>query len=163
VGERVNGAKADIERAFEARLSELHRAAREAELNARPTPDAPGRRPGLRGHLHPLTQVRLEISTFPVARVVVAWGPEVELEANNFTKLAFPPITRLWTCRTASGDGEGGGAGAHAVAYAYEQRADPRDDDPASPDGLSSAEAPSIGAATTKHPLADVYQIEGSS
>jgi len=93
MGERVNGVKADVERAFEERLVELHRAAREAELNARPFDlSLPGRRPALRGHLHPLTQVRLEIlDIFESLGFVVAWGPEVELEANNFTKLAFPP------------------------------------------------------------------------
>src|ERR1041385_3602605 len=46
VGERFNGAKADVEREFEERLVELHRAAREAELNARPFDlSLPGRRP----------------------------------------------------------------------------------------------------------------------
>jgi phenylalanyl-tRNA synthetase alpha chain len=36
--------------------------------------------------------VRLEIlDIFQSLGFVVAWGPEVELEANNFTKLAFPP------------------------------------------------------------------------
>jgi len=35
--------------------------------------------------------VRLEISTFSSRSVRRGLGPEVELEANNFTKLAFPP------------------------------------------------------------------------
>lgn len=93
VGERVNGAKAEIEQAFDARLLALHRAAREAELHARPYDlTLPGRRPAPRGHLHPLTQVRLEIlDIFQSLGFVVAWGPEVELDTNNFTKLAFPP------------------------------------------------------------------------
>ena len=92
VGERVNGAKVAIERAFEARLVEIHRAARDAELHARPYDlSLPGRRPAPRGHLHPLTHVRLEIlDIFQSLGFAVAWGPEVELEANNFTKLAFP-------------------------------------------------------------------------
>jgi phenylalanyl-tRNA synthetase alpha chain len=93
IGERVNAVKAEVERAFEQRLAELHRAAREAELNARPYDlSLPGRRPALRGHLHPLTQVRLEIlDIFQSLGFAVAWGPEVEFESNNFTKLAFPP------------------------------------------------------------------------
>ena len=93
IGERVNGVKADVERAFDDRLADLGRAAREAELNARPYDlSVPGRRPAPRGHLHPLTRVRHEIlDIFQSLGFQIAWGPEVELESNNFTKLAFPP------------------------------------------------------------------------
>jgi phenylalanyl-tRNA synthetase alpha chain len=93
IGERVNGVKVDVEGAFETRLAELLRAVREADLNARPYDlSLPGRRPAQRGHIHPLTQVRHEIlDIFSSLGFVVAWGPEVEFESNNFTKLAFPP------------------------------------------------------------------------
>lgn len=93
LGERVNGIKAEIERAFEERLRELHRVARAAELGAVPYDlTLPGRLPLPRGHLHPLTQVRLEVlDIFQALGFEIAWGPEVELESNNFTKLAFPP------------------------------------------------------------------------
>lgn len=92
IGERVNGVKAEVEAAFEARLAELAREAREAELN-RPPFDLtlPGRLGIPRGHRHPITQVRDEIlDIFRSLGFEVAWGPEVELEQNNFTKLAFP-------------------------------------------------------------------------
>jgi phenylalanyl-tRNA synthetase alpha chain len=93
IGERANAVRQEVESAFEARLAALHRAAREAELNARPYDlTLPGRVPAARGHLHPLTQVRNELlDIFQSLGFVVAWGPEVELESNNFTKLAFPP------------------------------------------------------------------------
>jgi phenylalanyl-tRNA synthetase alpha chain len=93
IGERVNGVKEEVERLFGERLQELHRAAREADLAGRPCDlSLPGRRPALRGHLHPLTVVRDEIlDIFRSLGFRVAWGPEVELEGNNFTKLAFPP------------------------------------------------------------------------
>jgi phenylalanyl-tRNA synthetase alpha chain len=85
--------KAQVELAFDERLLQLHRAARDAELNARPFDlSLPGRRPAVRGHLHPLTQVKLDIlDIFQSLGFALAWGPEVELEENNFTKLAFPP------------------------------------------------------------------------
>ena len=52
----------------------------------------PGRVPVSRGHLHPLTRVKDEIlDIFRSLGFEVAWGPEVELETNNFEKLAFPP------------------------------------------------------------------------
>ncbi|MBM4364019.1 MAG: phenylalanine--tRNA ligase subunit alpha [Deltaproteobacteria bacterium] len=93
VGERVNAVKAEVESAFEARLVALRQAARQAELDGPPHDlTLPPRRPAPRGHVHPLTQVRLEmLDIFRAIGFDVAVGPEVELEANNFTKLAFPP------------------------------------------------------------------------
>jgi phenylalanyl-tRNA synthetase alpha chain len=92
IGERVNGVKTDVERVFEERLVAIHRAARDADLHARPYDlSLPGRSPAPRGHLHPLTTVKFEIlDIFQSLGFSIAWGPEVELEANNFTKLAFP-------------------------------------------------------------------------
>jgi phenylalanyl-tRNA synthetase alpha chain len=92
-GERVNALKAGVDEAFNARLAALARAAREAELSATPHDlTLPARVATPRGHLHPLTQVRDELlGIFRDLGFVVAEGPEVELEENNFTKLAFPP------------------------------------------------------------------------
>jgi phenylalanyl-tRNA synthetase alpha chain len=93
IGERVNAVKSDVETSFEQRLTELRRAEREAELKAPPFDlTLPGRVPAPRGHLHPITRVKDEIlDIFRSLGFEVAWGPEVELEQNNFTKLAFPP------------------------------------------------------------------------
>ncbi len=92
-GERVNALKGQVDQAFNARLEALARAARDAELSAPPFDlTLPARVPTPRGHLHPLTQVRDELlGIFRDLGFVVAEGPEVELEENNFTKLAFPP------------------------------------------------------------------------
>lgn len=92
IGERVNGVKAEVEAAFEARLGELANEARTAELNAAPFDlTLPGRLALPRGHRHPITRVRDEIlEIFRSLGFEIAWGPEVELEQNNFTKLAFP-------------------------------------------------------------------------
>ncbi|MET0594629.1 MAG: phenylalanine--tRNA ligase subunit alpha [Polyangiaceae bacterium] len=93
VGEKVNQLKSEVESAFTERLSALERAAREADLRATPYDlTLPGRRPAPRGHLHPLTQVKNDVlAAFRDLGFVVAHGPEVELEENNFTKLGFPP------------------------------------------------------------------------
>ena len=93
LGERVNKLKDEIEVGFEARLREIQRLSREAELNAPPFDlTLPARIPVPRGHLHPITRVKNEIlDIFRSLGFEIAWGPEVELEHNNFTKLAFPP------------------------------------------------------------------------
>jgi phenylalanyl-tRNA synthetase alpha chain len=93
VGEQVNAVRDQVEKAFEARLLELQRQARQAELSQTPFDlTLPGRVPVARGHIHPITQVRDEIlDVFRTLGFEIAWGPEVELEENNFTKLAFPP------------------------------------------------------------------------
>lgn len=93
VGELVNRVRTSIEDMFEARLAALRRGLLEAELNARPFDlTLPGRLPVGRGHLHPVRQVMDEIlDIFKSLGFEASWGPEVEIEANNFTKLAFPP------------------------------------------------------------------------
>lgn len=93
VGAKVNAFKDDVETAFDARLRGLARAAREAELRARPFDlTLPGRLELSRGHAHPILSVREDLlAIFRDLGFVVASGPEVELEENNFTKLAFPP------------------------------------------------------------------------
>jgi phenylalanyl-tRNA synthetase alpha chain len=92
LGERVNGVRAEVEAAFEARLTELMQALRAADLNAPPFDLSLPGRTAERGHFHPITQVTNEIlDIFRSLGFEVAWGPQIELEENNFTKLAFPP------------------------------------------------------------------------
>ena len=93
IGEQVNQVKRDVETSFDARLQELVQQAREADL-AGPQFDLtmPARQPVARGHRHPLSLVKDEIlDIFRSLGFEIAWGPELELEENNFTKLAFPP------------------------------------------------------------------------
>jgi phenylalanyl-tRNA synthetase alpha chain len=91
-GQRVNALKTTVEQAFEGRLAEIARRAREADLHAPPFDlTLPGRSPAPRGHLHPITQVREDIlDVFRELGFVVAAGPQVEREEYNFTKLGFP-------------------------------------------------------------------------
>jgi len=93
IGERVNLAKGEVETAFDARLTALLTAARRAELDAPPFDlTLPGRVTVPRGHLHPVTRVKWEIlDIFRSLGFCLAWGPEVDLEQNNFERLAFPP------------------------------------------------------------------------
>jgi len=93
VGELVNRVRGSIEDAFEARLGALRQGLLDAELKARPFDlTLPGRMPSGRGHLHPVRRVMDEIlDIFRSLGFEASWGPEVEVEANNFTKLAFPP------------------------------------------------------------------------
>ena len=66
---------------------------REAELHARPFDlTLPERVSTHRGHVHPIIQTRDELlGIFKELGFAISQGPEVDLEANNFTKLAFPP------------------------------------------------------------------------
>ena len=93
VGERVNNLKLEVEAAFADRLRSIGRAARDADLSARPFDlTIPGRSPAPRGHVHPLTLVRDDLlGIFRDLGFVVVSGPEVELDENNFWKLGFPP------------------------------------------------------------------------
>lgn len=93
IGERVNALRVEVETLFETRLRDLAAAARRADLEAPPFDlTLPARSPLPRGHLHPITRVKNEIlDIFRSLGFRVAWGPEVELEQNNFEKLAFPP------------------------------------------------------------------------
>ncbi len=92
-GARVNAFKEEVEAAFEERLRAIGRAAREAELQARPFDlTLPGRVELGRGHANPIMQVTEDLlSIFRDLGFMSVGGPEIELEENNFTKLAFPP------------------------------------------------------------------------
>jgi phenylalanyl-tRNA synthetase alpha chain len=93
IGARVNAVKAEVEAAFAARLAELAAERRRAALEARPFDlTLPGRTPPAGGHRHPISQVREDvIDIFRGLGFAVFDGPDVEHEANNFTKLGFPP------------------------------------------------------------------------
>ncbi|HZN23676.1 MAG TPA: phenylalanine--tRNA ligase subunit alpha [Burkholderiales bacterium] len=93
VGARVNDFKQAVEKAFDERLKALAQAARRADLEGRPYDlTLPGRVLPGRGHLHPVLQTRDDLLViFRDLGFEVVPGPEVELEENNFTKLAFPP------------------------------------------------------------------------
>ncbi len=93
IGERVNALKEEVESRFDGRLAGLRRALRQAELDAPPFDlSLPGRQPAPRGHLHPLTQTQEDLLViFRDLGFLAVEGPEVELEINNFTRLAFPP------------------------------------------------------------------------
>lgn len=94
IGERVNVLKRDVEAGFEARLAELRRQKRAAELDAPPfdltlparVPTADG------GHRHPISLVREDVvETFRRLGFAVFDGPEVDHEENNFGALGYPP------------------------------------------------------------------------
>jgi len=92
VGQKTNALKSEIERAFEARLGELLRIAREAELSG-PLIDAslPGRNVRV-GRLHPINQVIYQLlDVFASLGFEVADGPEIDLHEHNFDMLGFPP------------------------------------------------------------------------
>jgi phenylalanyl-tRNA synthetase alpha chain len=93
VGAKVNAFKEAVEAAFARRLREIEGAARRADLEATPWDlTLPGRMPQGRGHLHPVLQTRDDLlAIFRDLGFDVEPGPEVELEENNFGKLAFPP------------------------------------------------------------------------
>jgi phenylalanyl-tRNA synthetase alpha chain len=93
LGQKVNQLKQEVERAFEARLGLLAEHKRSAELNARPFDlTLPGRIPAQLGHKHPISLVREEVvEIFRGLGFAVHDGPDIEHEANNFTKLGFPP------------------------------------------------------------------------
>jgi phenylalanyl-tRNA synthetase alpha chain len=91
-GQRGNAVKKEIQQAFEERLEELARAARQAELEG-PALDVtlPGRtvHPG---KPHPITRVAHELmDVFEALGFDIADGPEIDFHEYNFDKLGFPP------------------------------------------------------------------------
>lgn len=90
-GKILNALKAEIEAALEAKAREIGERARLLRLSAeRYDLTLPGKWRPL-GHLHPLTQVRLEIENiFLRLGFDVATGPEVETDYYNFAALNMP-------------------------------------------------------------------------
>lgn len=93
IGALVNAFRADVETTFANELKRLAEQALQAELSGLPFDlSLPGRLSFGRGHRHPVLSVRDELlGIFRELGFASVDGPEVELEENNFTKLAFPP------------------------------------------------------------------------
>ena len=90
VGAASNRVKGAIEAAVERKLGELAGAARAADL-ARAIDVTLPARPHRAGHLHLLTQVRLEAQEiFAEIGFAVAEGPQVETDWHTFEALAIP-------------------------------------------------------------------------
>src|SRR5438132_817265 len=91
-GQELNEARARLQAAADARSTELEKAERSARLQAERmdlTEVLPGRG---RGHLHLVTQTQQELEdVFLGMGFVVAEGPEVESDWNNFEALNMPP------------------------------------------------------------------------
>ena len=93
IGALVNAFKGEVEDVFAARLAQLAGDLRRGELEGTPHDlTLPGRLGLGRGHAHPIVQIRDEVlDVFRDLGFEVIDGPEVELDAVNFAKLAFPP------------------------------------------------------------------------
>jgi phenylalanyl-tRNA synthetase alpha chain len=90
VGAAVNRIKADIEEQVARRLRELAGAAARADLARTVDVTLPARPVG-GGHLHLLTQVRLEaVQIFAELGFVVAEGPQIETDWHTFEALGTP-------------------------------------------------------------------------
>jgi len=92
LGQRANAVRTELQRAFDERRDELHRAAEDALLDADGVDiTLPGRRPRP-GSLHPLAIVeRRIIEVFTRMGYRVVEGPEIEDEWHNFEALNIPP------------------------------------------------------------------------
>ena len=90
VGAAVNKVKQTIEHQVTRRLNELTALVAAADL-ARVVDVSLPARPAPRGHLHLLTQVRLEaVQIFSELGFVVADGPQIETDWHTFEALAIP-------------------------------------------------------------------------
>ncbi len=91
IGQALNEVRVAVERALEARLADaraeaLQRRLRQEDLDV----TLPGR-PGLHGHLHPLTLVQRRMEAiFTSLGFEIATGPDTETEELNFDALNIP-------------------------------------------------------------------------
>ena len=93
-GQALNGLKAHVSAALEARKGELEKGARSARLAAERADITLPVRPGpLRdGRVHPVSQTWDEVvEIFADMGFAVAEGPDIETDELNFTKLNIPP------------------------------------------------------------------------
>ncbi len=92
IGKLLNAAKQTLEEALESRQQQFSDSALRARLDAEwvdLTLPAPGPQVG---HLHPITQIQMEIEDLFVSLgFTVLDGPEVETEYHNFDALNIPP------------------------------------------------------------------------
>ncbi len=90
-GPGINGLKQSLTDAIAAKKAALADAALDARLhNERIDVTLPSR-PALKGRIHPIMQVMEEVTTiFADMGFVIAEGPDVESDFNNFTALNFP-------------------------------------------------------------------------
>lgn len=90
MGAEINRAKQEIEAQIAAKLGELTAAAAALDLARLVDVTLPARSLP-RGHLHLLTQVRLEaVAIFAELGFAVAEGPQIETDWHNFEALAIP-------------------------------------------------------------------------
>ena len=91
-GRRINEARLEVEAAINARRAELQAAARSSQLEADRLDLTEVIGAPKRGHLNLVTQSRDRLEdVFCGMGFVVAEGPEVETDWNNFTALNLPP------------------------------------------------------------------------
>jgi len=91
-GRRINEARAAIEAAIAARRAELQSAARSSQLQDERLDLTEVIGAPERGHLNLITQTRDRLEdVFCAMGFIVAEGPEVETDWNNFTALNLPP------------------------------------------------------------------------
>ena len=92
LGRAANALKLEVQSAFDEKLTALHRAARQAELEGTALDvTLPGRR-SLRGALHPLSRtIHLLVDAFVSLGFDVESAPEIDFAEHNFDRLGFPP------------------------------------------------------------------------
>jgi phenylalanyl-tRNA synthetase alpha chain len=92
MGRGINELKQAISAAFDDRLAQIHRAAKEAELAVTPLDTSLPGRGVMPGRLHPITRTMYDlVDIFSRLGFQVAEGPEIEHHEHNFDKLGFPP------------------------------------------------------------------------
>ncbi len=91
-GQQVNGLKAEVGEALEARKKAFEAAALDARLATETLDVTLPVRPETLGTLHPISQTIDELTAiFGVMGFEIAEGPDVEDDFHNFTALNFPP------------------------------------------------------------------------
>lgn len=90
-GPGINGLKQSLTDAIAAKKAALADAALDARLHHERIDVTLPSRPALKGRIHPIMQVMEEVTTiFADMGFVIAEGPDVETDFNNFTALNFP-------------------------------------------------------------------------
>ncbi|MEM9046132.1 MAG: phenylalanine--tRNA ligase subunit alpha [Pseudomonadota bacterium] len=91
-GPRLNALKDEINKAIQARKTELANAALDARLAQEWQDITLSPKPEIRGTIHPVSQVTEEVTAiFADLGFAVAEGPQIESDWNNFDALNIPP------------------------------------------------------------------------